>query len=322
MLRLLALTLLATPVFAAEVQVDLVAWSSELGFTAAVRGDPVQSFEIELLGGAEFDEFRVTGGTTPDVGPNNSDGFRAARVRINAPTLPLNQIGGDIDGTLTGIRVWINGVSYAMTLYADGDPGFPWSYVGSFTFGGVVVPPPVGTGSVTLTWLPPTTNTDDTPLTDLAGYKLYWGTQSGSYPSSVRLDNPALTTYVVENLTPATYYFTATAFNSEGTESARSNQATSTVQAGPSPNPPIGLGWIEPPVESFTVKATDTQAYNIRKVRGSVVMVGVGTVPVGTPCSDAAAVKDADDFVYWALPEDVNVNWYGFRSSVVFARCQ
>ncbi|MDH3432879.1 MAG: putative Ig domain-containing protein, partial [Gammaproteobacteria bacterium] len=36
-------------------------------------------------------------------------------------------------------------------------------------------------GSVTLSWIAPTQNEDGTALTDLAGYKIYWGTTSGSY---------------------------------------------------------------------------------------------------------------------------------------------
>ena len=45
---------------------------------------------------------------------------------------------------------------------------------------------PVGTA--TLTWDPPTTNVDGTDLTDLSGYKLYYGTGSGSY--AVTIDIP------------------------------------------------------------------------------------------------------------------------------------
>jgi hypothetical protein len=78
-------------------------------------------------------------------------------------------------------------------------------------------------GSATLTWNPPTHNTDGTPLTDLAGYKVYWGTAQGSYPNSVTLNNPGLSTYVVEQLTPATWYFVLSAVNSAGVESAYSN---------------------------------------------------------------------------------------------------
>ncbi|HEY8518648.1 MAG TPA: putative Ig domain-containing protein [Gammaproteobacteria bacterium] len=86
-----------------------------------------------------------------------------------------------------------------------------------------------GSGSAVLSWIPPTENTDGSPLTDLAGYKLYWGTSPGEYPNSISIDNPGVTTYVVENLAPATYYFVATALNSEGAESEPSNMATSTI---------------------------------------------------------------------------------------------
>ena len=34
----------------------------------------------------------------------------------------------------------------------------------------------VGLGSMSLSWTPPTQNTDGSALTDLAGYKLYYGT--------------------------------------------------------------------------------------------------------------------------------------------------
>ena len=33
----------------------------------------------------------------------------------------------------------------------------------------------------TLMWETPTTNVDGSPLTDLAGFKVYWGTVSGTY---------------------------------------------------------------------------------------------------------------------------------------------
>jgi hypothetical protein len=88
----------------------------------------------------------------------------------------------------------------------------------------------VATGSATLTWTPPTQNTDGSALTDLAGYKIYWGTTQGSYPNSVTLTNPGLTSYVVTDLVPGTYFFVATALNSAGTESAFSAPASKTIQ--------------------------------------------------------------------------------------------
>jgi hypothetical protein len=88
----------------------------------------------------------------------------------------------------------------------------------------------VAVGSATLSWMPPTTNTDGSPLTDLAGYKIYWGTALGTYPNSTTLSNPGLTSYVVTNLAPGTYYFVATAFNTSGIESTFSSVASKTIQ--------------------------------------------------------------------------------------------
>jgi len=87
----------------------------------------------------------------------------------------------------------------------------------------------ISLGSATLSWTAPTENEDGTTLTDLDGYKLYWGTTSGSYPNSVTIDNPTVTTYVVDNLSPGTYEFVATAFNTAGVESRFSGTATKIV---------------------------------------------------------------------------------------------
>jgi hypothetical protein len=84
-------------------------------------------------------------------------------------------------------------------------------------------------GNVTLSWVAPTQNADGSPLMDLAGYKIYYGTNSRSYDHEIRIDNPGITTYVVDNLVPDTYFFAATSFNSSGVESAYSGEAVRTV---------------------------------------------------------------------------------------------
>ncbi|MDH3265386.1 MAG: putative Ig domain-containing protein [Gammaproteobacteria bacterium] len=88
----------------------------------------------------------------------------------------------------------------------------------------------VSLGSVTLNWTPPTQNEDGTPIVDLAGYKIYWGTTPGSYPNSVTISNPGVSSYVVDNLVPGTYEFVATSYNAAGVESSYSNPATKVVQ--------------------------------------------------------------------------------------------
>lgn len=83
----------------------------------------------------------------------------------------------------------------------------------------------VGTSSTTLSWSVPTQNEDGTALTNLQGYKIYYGRSSGNYTNQIDIDNPGLTTFVVENLSPDTYYFSATAINSGGEESRFSGEA-------------------------------------------------------------------------------------------------
>ena len=73
-------------------------------------------------------------------------------------------------------------------------------------------------------------DTDGSPLTNLSGYRVYWGTARGDYRNTVTLNNPGLTTYVVENLAPATYYFAITAVNAAGSESAFSNAASKSIR--------------------------------------------------------------------------------------------
>lgn len=76
-----------------------------------------------------------------------------------------------------------------------------------------------GRDFLTLTWTPPTTNTDGSQLTDLTGYRIFYGTSpTMSQNTVVELNNPALARHVVEDLQPGTYYFVVAAVNSQGLE--------------------------------------------------------------------------------------------------------
>lgn len=86
-----------------------------------------------------------------------------------------------------------------------------------------------GNGTATVSWDPPTTNTDGSPLTDLAGYKIYYGTAPGNYSEVVDVSNPGMTSYIIENLLPGDWYFAMTAYNASGVESSLTQELSKTI---------------------------------------------------------------------------------------------
>jgi hypothetical protein len=108
------------------------------------------------------------------------------------------------------------------------------------------------TGSVTLSWTPPTENEDGSPLLDLAGYWIYWQDEAHTDAESMKIDNPGLSTIVIDNLAAGTYEFAMTSFNVDGVESARSNTITRIVETG--------AGAVEEPGADASTEATETAA--------------------------------------------------------------
>lgn len=88
----------------------------------------------------------------------------------------------------------------------------------------------IGTGSATISWLPPVQNTDGTALTDLAGFRIYFGNNASSLDQTVTISTPSLTSYMIENLPPGTWSFIVRAFAADGAESPPSNIASKTIQ--------------------------------------------------------------------------------------------
>ena len=87
-------------------------------------------------------------------------------------------------------------------------------------------PPPPTTsqpGAATLEWTVPTTQTNGSTLADLAGYRIHYGKSASTLDHIVEIRNPSVSRYVIEGLTPGTYYFAVTAFNARNHESERSN---------------------------------------------------------------------------------------------------
>ncbi|HNR23495.1 MAG TPA: putative Ig domain-containing protein [Steroidobacteraceae bacterium] len=122
-----------------------------------------------------------------------------------------------VAGVTQGVRIAVTDGTNSVSL-----PAF------NLTVSAGTAPPPV-VGSATLNWQPPTERTDGSALANLAGYRIYYGNAPGNYSQSVNLTNPGLTSYVIDNLTGGTWYFTMTAVDSAGLESARTNPVSKTI---------------------------------------------------------------------------------------------
>jgi len=85
------------------------------------------------------------------------------------------------------------------------------------------------TGAATLSWQAPSENIDGTPLTDLAGYRIRYGTDVNALTQEVEINTVGTTTYMITNLAPATYYFAVKAVTAAGVESSLSDIASKTI---------------------------------------------------------------------------------------------
>jgi hypothetical protein len=164
-----------------------------------------------------------------------------------------------------------------------------------------------GAGEAELTWTAPTQNTDGTPLTDLAGFKIYIGTtQGGPYPVTVDVADPTATTITIPNLTAGTtYWFVSTAYNSADPvqESDFSNEVSKLIPH-PVPMPPTGL------------TVADLTVFTIVDQVDKFVLLPVGTVPPGTQCIREQTING-----HYVVPR-AEVQWAGdIQPVVVVANC-
>jgi hypothetical protein len=84
-------------------------------------------------------------------------------------------------------------------------------------------------GTALMSWTPPTENTDGSALNDLSGYRIHYGTSPGNYSDTIDIDNPGLSSYLIENLTSSAWYFSITAINASGTESGFAPEVSKTI---------------------------------------------------------------------------------------------
>lgn len=147
--------------------------------------------------------------------------------------------------------------------------------------------------SACLSWAAPTSNTDGSPLTTLAGYTVSYGQAADALVKTAVINSPTTLGYTVSALTPGTWYFTIDAFNTAGAHSAKSNTVSKVIPASV-PAPPTNLA----------ISANLT-AYTLIKAQGKLALVPVGTIHAGVRCDATQSVIIGSTAYYPVAEADV-----------------
>ena len=88
-------------------------------------------------------------------------------------------------------------------------------------------------GFTSLRWQPPSQRVDGESLSmsEIAGYRIFYGTRSGDYASVLSIDDPYTLTIQIDDLPVGTYYFVMTTVDTSGMESGYSREAVKIVQS-------------------------------------------------------------------------------------------
>ncbi|MGH9524517.1 MAG: putative Ig domain-containing protein [Terriglobales bacterium] len=122
----------------------------------------------------------------------NPDGPLSFTIANKPAWASFDPATGQLSGTPTASQI---GVTRAIQISVTG----PLLRASLSPFSITVTPATDSTtaASIILSWQAPTDNSDGSALTNLGGYKIYYGEASGEYSSSIRVSNPSVTTYVV-----------------------------------------------------------------------------------------------------------------------------
>lgn len=181
-----------------------------------------------------------SGSVTEDVDPDNDN---------------LLEVGGKLDitdsdvGEAFFIEASSMGVYGNLTIDTMGD----WSYVADNSqagiqdlISGVTVTDSFTVSSVdgttytvvitimgadegfSLSWAAPVEREDNSPilLSEIAGYRVYYGTTQSQYPNSFTINDGTAEGYVFTDFSTGTYYFVVTTLDTDGRESKRSAEVT------------------------------------------------------------------------------------------------
>jgi hypothetical protein len=188
----------------------------------------------------------ITSATTFTLNCDGPGGGAVARVTVNVGASPSVQLTASPPGVAPGTSTTLSWTSANVTSCTasggwtgsralsgseatpalNADQTYQLSCTGSG--GNALAMTTVTLRSADLSWTAPTQNVDGSALTNLSGYKVYWGSSPRTYSSTANVSGAGTTTFTT-NLAPGTWYFAVTAVDSTGAESAKTNEVSKTV---------------------------------------------------------------------------------------------
>ena len=155
-------------------------------------------------------------------GASDADGDTLAFSITNRPSWATFST---TTGRLSGTPVAANVGAYAGIVISADDGHGATSSLSPFS---ITVAGP-GNGTAELTWAAPTHTTAGAPLSNLSGYRLYYGPSQSEMTRTLDFADASKTSHTMSGLASGTWYFAITATTSAGTESAFSNIGVKTI---------------------------------------------------------------------------------------------
>jgi len=249
--------------------------------------------------------------------------FAAAAHAQTAGTISFSANKTSATGSLVPVLTWSTSPvatsctasgSWSGTKFASGSETLPTitanaSYTLTCYWGG---------GSAKVSWAIPTKNTDGSTLSNLAGYKVRFGTSASALTQTQSVNSPSATSTTVPALSTGTWYFSVRAVNSNQVESGDSNVAQKTISSASAAKTVAITITPGTPPPTKTLKTVGTTVYDVLYTAGTRQLGRqVGTVALGVACNPQYPTNTNYYPVLRSLVKFTRTS----RSNTVVARC-
>lgn len=199
--------------------------SSTGAAAATASGSQTSAKSMQISSGTSAAQNTVMPGQSFTVTPQVSGAPAGATLTFSAENAPAWMTFNARTGVLSGSPTEADAGTYSNIVMSVSDGEASAS---ALPFSVTVAEANSGSGNATLSWTPPTTNTNGSALTNLAGYHIYYGTSPEALNKVVTV-SLGVTSYVIEGLTPGVWYFAVNSYTTTGTQSALSSTASKTI---------------------------------------------------------------------------------------------